>query len=251
MSETINRPLPLQGANNVRELGGYRTSDGRRTKEHVFLRADGLDGLTGKDRHYLRRYPVGLVVDLRSRYETRLAPDKLDKHFEQHHVPMFDHVQSELARRMSEEYRDDAPAQPVPTSLAEIYILLAETEKEEIRTVLKMLVDADKPALFHCTAGKDRTGTIAMCLLEMAGVPEETILDDYAATARYLGEAYGFGSHGEDGVPEDAYDSRPEIMRGLRDHLKEEYGSMRGYLHDIGITDDDIARLREKFTEPA
>lgn len=252
MEETINRPFDLQGPKNVRELGGYRTADGRRTREHVFLRADGLDTLSGRDRQFLRRYPIRLVVDLRSRYETRLAPDRLDRHFEQLHVPMFDHVQSELARRRSEGYYDDYDGtQPVMQTLADIYVLLAETEQAEISQVLKTLIDTDSPALFHCTAGKDRTGIISMCLLEMAGVPEETILADYAATARYLSEAYGFASSRDDGVPTDAYDSRPEVLLHLRRHLQEKYGSVLDFLRHIGITDEEMARLREKFTEPA
>lgn len=248
MSEEINRPFPLHGPRNARELGGYMTTDGRRTKEHVFVRADGLDSLTGKDRQFLRRYPVELVIDLRSRFETRLAPDRLDRHFEQMHVPMFDHVQSELARRAAEGY-EGGPKGPVYTTLAEIYVLLAETEQEEIYMVLKKLIDTEKPALFHCTAGKDRTGIISMCLLEAAGVPEGTILADYGATAKYLGGA--FRASGNDDAPEDAYDSSPRIMQHLRDHLQQKYGSTIGYLHYIGLTDADIGRLRAKFTEPA
>lgn len=249
MSDEINRPFAMHGPKNVRELGGYLTRDGRRTKKHVYLRADGLDSLNGADRRFLRRYPVKLVIDLRSRFETRLAPDRLDHHFEQIHVPMFDHVQSELARRRSEGEDGGQPRRPVPASLGEIYVLLADTEQEEIATVLKTLIHTDSPALYHCTAGKDRTGVISMFLLEMAGVPEDTILADYAATAKYLGEAYGFGPRDKDGIPHDAYDSRPEIMQQLRRHLSREYGSVTGYLHHIGIADDDMAKLREKFTE--
>lgn len=247
MQYNVNTPFALRGPKNVRELGGYPTQDGRRTKEHVFLRADGLDALTGKDRRFLRQYPIGLVIDLRSGFESRLAPDRLDQHFEQVHVPMFDHVQSELARRRAEG--STGLDTRVPDTLAEIYVLLAETEKDEIRTVLRMLIDADKPALFHCTAGKDRTGITAMFLLEMAGVPEEIILADYTATARYLGSAYGFAIDAEDDIPTGAFDARAENMITLRKHLEEKYGSVLGYLRDLGFSDEDFRKLREKFTE--
>lgn len=242
----INKPFDLYGPKNVRELGGYPTADGHHTREHVFLRADGLDTLTAKDRRFLRQYPIALVVDLRSKIETRLAPDHLDRHFKQLHVPMFDHVQSELARRRSEGLASGAP---VRESLTDIYIMLAETEQDEIYHVLKALIDSDEPALFHCTAGKDRTGIISMCLLEMAGVPEEIILADYAATARYLGKAYGFAASDQDGVPSDAFDSRPEIMQTLREHMKQKYGSVLGYIRHIGISDEDIDKLKGKFVE--
>lgn len=246
MHEEINKPFPLDGPQNVRELGGYATQDGRRTKKHVFVRADGLDTLTGRDRNFLRQYPVGLVIDLRSAYEARLRPDRLKRQFETMHVPMFDHVQSEMARRIEEGEIDKA--KPVTSySLEEIYVLLAETEQKEIYTVLKTLIDTDKPALFHCTAGKDRTGTIAMLLLEMAGVPEETILADYAATAEYFGNAYGFSDDGESA--QEVFRSQPATMQYLRRHLAKRYGSIRNYLHAVGITGEDIRKLREKFTE--
>lgn len=247
MSIKVNRPFAMQGPKNARELGGYLTSDGRRTKEHVFLRADGLDSLTGADRKFLRQYPVRLVIDLRSVYETRLAPDRLDRHFEQVHVPMFDHVQSELARRASGGFAEQPPR---AVSLAEIYMLLADTEQEQIRTVLKQLIDTDEPALFHCTAGKDRTGIISMFLLEMAGVPEATIIADYEATAQYLSEAYSFAQDAED-IPADAFASRAETLQQLRSHLRGRYGGIREYLRRIGITDEDEEKLRRKFTEPA
>lgn len=248
MYEEINKPFSLDGPKNMRELGGYLTKDGRRTKDHVFIRADGLDMLSSADRRFLRRYPVGLVIDLRSAYEARLWPDRLSRHFESLHVPMFDHVQSEIARRVAEGDQDNA--RPVTSySLEEIYVLLAETEQEEIRTVLKTLIEADTPAIFHCTAGKDRTGTIAMLLLEMANVPEETILADYAATAAYLGHA--FGSSQDDGASsQGVYQAHPATMQYLRRHLKEKYGSIASYLHTVGITADDMEKLKNKFTEP-
>lgn len=247
MEFSVNTPFALQGPKNVRELGGYPTQDGRRTREHVFLRADGLDTLSGRDRRFLRQYPIGLVVDLRSVYEARLAPDRVDRHFEHVHVPMFDHVQSELARRQAE---GRGASRSVPASLPEIYVLLAETEQAEIRTVLRKLIDTDKPSLFHCTAGKDRTGIISMFLLEMAGVPEEIIIADYTATARYLGSAYGFGSVDADDVPSGAFDSKRENITRLREHLKKKYGSVLGYLYHLGFAEGDVSKLREKFTGP-
>ncbi|MBD5560550.1 MAG: tyrosine-protein phosphatase [Clostridia bacterium] len=250
METQVNKPLPLDGPKNVRELGGYGTEDGGRTKEHVFLRSDGLDMLTGADRRFLRQYPVKLVVDLRSQAEEHFRPDRLDRHFERLHVPMFDHVQSEMARRMAGQ-PDDGPRVPIPHSLADIYVMLAQTEQEEIRTVLRKLIDTDEPALFHCTAGKDRTGIISMFLLETAGVPEETIIADYAATSKYLAEGYGFAEDGSGDIPKDAYLSTPDIMMHLRDYLRSEYGSVLDYLRSIGITDEDMEKLRRKFVEPA
>ena len=248
MHEEINRPFHLDGPANVRELGGYLTLDGRRTKEHIFLRADGLDTLSGKDRSFLRHYPIRLVIDLRSLYETRLRPDRLNRHFETLHIPMFDHVQSELARR-AEEGEQDGEKPVTSLSLEEIYVLLAETEKEEIFRVLRALTETDKPALFHCTAGKDRTGTIAMFLLEMADVPEETILADYAATAEYLGNAFGISENDGESAGE-VFRSQPATMRYLRRHLAEKYGSVKSYLYSIGMTEEDMRRLKAKFTEP-
>lgn len=236
----VSKPLPLTGAHNVRDLGGYPARDGKTTKYKVFLRGDSLHGLTKEDKEYLDEYGVRLVIDVRGKQEAFMHPDRIDKkRIEYLHVPLLDHIQSEAMRGK------------MPDDMGDMYIGLVEESKEGFYEIFTRLSKEEGAALYHCTAGKDRTGVITMLLLRVAGVPDEVILADYAASEAYMKKAFDrqrkMVEKSGVKIPEYVFESRPEFLKKLMDHIDAAYGGAEGYLKDIGFVEEEIEKLKEKL----
>jgi protein-tyrosine phosphatase len=241
-----SRQVELEGCHNFRDLGGYPTREGRRLRWRLLFRSDGLHLLTARDVARLRcELGIGHVVDLRSSGEIaidgrgRLAAEALRIH----HLPLFDGAvaaSADLSARLS---------------LADRYFLMAEHAGRPIARVLETLADADAPAVYHCAAGKDRTGVVSAVLLGLLGVEDAVIVADYAATGRNLDAIIErlMASEGYQGMleqlPPDTLHAEPETMLALLDRVRAKYGSMRGYVREIGVPDEAVSRLERRLLE--
>ena len=236
----VSTPLPLAGAHNVRDLGGYPTEDGKRTKYKAFLRGDSLNGLTGKDRAFLAEYGVTLVIDLRSSKETKMNPDHIDKReMEYLNVPLLDQIQSTLLKGK------------MPDDMSEMYIGLVENSKDGLKEVFTRMVNERGVILYHCTAGKDRTGIITMLLLKLAGVADDTVLADYAISETYMKETFERQRKMVEAAgikaPDYVFRSKPEYMQKLMEHIAGKYGTAKGYLESLGLSEEEIGTLEGKI----
>ena len=162
--------LPLTGAHNTRELGGYPTRDGRFTKKGCFLRGDNTNHLTQSDIDFLRGYPVVLAVDLRSAGELLKAPSLLEKVPDIHYKNV----------TMADEMNSNEFLGVFPDTMGDMYIDLLETSKIRFGRVFQLFTAHmhNGTCLFHCMAGKDRTGLVSMLLLELANVDDDIINED-------------------------------------------------------------------------
>jgi hypothetical protein len=122
-----------------------------------------------------------------------------------------------------------------------------------IAKVLTVLARTDAPAVFHCAAGKDRTGVISALLLSLCGVREEVIVADYAATREALDQIVErlMKSDGYQGMfdelPPDTLHANPETMEGFLARIRAELGGVAEYVRGIGVADADVKRLRERM----
>lgn len=167
-----NMPAKTEGSFNTRELGGYPAANGY-TKCNAFLRSDKLSNFTSADVEMLYQYGVRLVVDLRSEGEVAKEPCAMIGYQDVKYtnVPLLDNINSGFD--MSH----------MPNSLLEIYIGMLEESKEGFAKVFRaFLSQPEVCVIYNCTGGKDRTGIISMLLLQLAGVPDNYIVADYAAT---------------------------------------------------------------------
>jgi protein-tyrosine phosphatase len=220
------RHLPLDGALNVRDVGGYRTTDGRQTRWRTLLRADSLHRLSGAAQAQLVAYGVRSVVDLRRPAETLAAPSAVAL------APMLHYVQLPMGR---EPLVLDAAEGPAPRSLVEVYRLGLEQRQEPIRQVLAFLAEPGSlPAVVHCNAGRDRTGVVIALALAVAGVPASTIARDYALSGRYLGPG--------------SASCRPMVMLQTLSWIDGRYGGANAYLHRAGLLPEQLATLRDALT---
>lgn len=242
----MDRLLPLEGCFNFRDIGGYPTRRGGRVRWRQLFRSDGLHALTAADVRMLRDdVPLAQIVDLRSSAELRSEGRGLlgEEPIEFHHLPLFD---GEAA---------DARQQATEITLADRYVLLAEFAADRIARVVTTLAEAHGPAVFHCAAGKDRTGVISAILLGLLDVADEVIVADYAATQENL-DAIVDRLMSLDGyrtmlsaLPPDTLHANPDTMVALLDRLRAQWGSVVDYARAAGVGNEAIARLRARLVE--
>ena len=245
---TAQRHLPLTGTYNVRDVGGYATADGGRTRWGTLLRADALHRLDGDGRERLRALGVRTIVDLRDEWERSHFPDALgDLDARVAWTPLFTDVRRPLERSDDDDW-----------TLLEVYIDLVERLGDRLAAAVGELCRPGAlPALVHCTAGKDRTGMVTALALSAVGVPDGDVCEDFALSARYLGGGYldevraraVAGGHGEDRLWLH-HSADPAWMASALRRVCDRHGDARGYLRDHGLGDDELDRLRDALVEP-
>jgi protein-tyrosine phosphatase len=240
----MKRTIELDGCLNFRDLGGYPTRTGKTIRWAQVFRSDALHLLSDHDVTRLRlELCIGDVIDLRSTDELemdgrgRLAAEPIRFH----HVPLFD---------AGIQQRRDLPE---PMNLADRYFLLAEYAMDPIARVITTLAVTATPAVYHCAAGKDRTGVISAVLLGLLDVDDEIIVADYALTQENLDQIIDrlMATEGYQAMlaalPPDTLHAEPETMSTLLNRVRAKYGSMRGYARAAGVSEDTIGQLQERL----
>lgn len=224
---------------NARELGGYPTTDGSQTRWRSLVRADDLAQLTAEGVEALAAYGVETVIDLRWPEEAALAPSPLPSA-----LPQVRYQRISLLTHTEDEWR--LRSRDVAKELWKCVVL--EHVRQELRHVLSAIAAAPPGVLlFHCVAGKDRTGLIAALLLAVADAEPEAIARDYAMSAENLREGY-LGRY-----PDFDQERILEALRcpeeGAHNMLRflDRAGGVRTYLGQIGLTEREISRLRARL----
>jgi protein-tyrosine phosphatase len=236
---------------NFRDLGGYATADGGRVRWRTLYRADTLHRLDGEDLDLFLDLGLRSVIDLRSQHELedhgRFRHDGVPV---LHHLPMIDVVGGP---KRPAEPAPDAP----PRSVGEGYAAMADEGRWAIGKAVALLAEPGAlPAVFHCTAGKDRTGILAAILLSALGVRDEDIVDDYMMTGQsraarnaYLQvhepDYYAFLASLPAAVREMQTDAIPTLLAWMR----ARYGSVTGYLLASGVDEHGLAALRANLLD--
>jgi protein tyrosine/serine phosphatase len=251
--------IDLEGAANVRDVGGMPTNDNRRTKLARLIRADNLQGLTPKDVDRLvGDMGVETVVDLRSVGEVDSeGPGPLTR------VPSVAHVHQSvipeggqatdaaadglLARR--ERVLSHYPDDPV----CAYYLGYITDRPDSIVGALRAVADSSGAALVHCAAGKDRTGVVVALALSIVGVDRDAIVDDYTASGDRIDaimdrlRASPTYAKDIDKMPPDVHKPRAETMVAFLRELDARYGGVLPWLGAHGYADADAARLRAEL----
>lgn len=236
------RFLALNGTLNTRDLGGLPVAGGGTTRSGVFFRSDIPMRLADSDLARLEALDLSTVVDLRQ-------PQELERD------------QNSLAARAGIDYQnieiwghianDEQPKDPY--DITAFYVRALDHAGGAFVRVMTVLAGAPRAALFHCTAGKDRTGLVAALLLESVGVDRPTIMEDFALThdrieplrQRLLQDAEERGVAREDFVR--LLGATPDLLVPALDHLDERFGGAVQYLTGNGLPPEVLAHLRAKL----
>ena len=243
------RHLPLEGNYNTRDLGGYATVDGRTTNWGKYLRSDTLANLSPASKDAIIDYGVRSVIDLRRSAELQFKPSVFIgcEAVAYYHQNMSGDVVLEEREKLP-EIEDTALRR------GRRYCLILEQRKHILHQIMSILAQEDGlPAIVHCSAGKDRAGIVAAFVLSTSGVPRETIVEDYALTARYL--IVRHLERNPDLSPEEytwkdfqELACHPATMELTLDYLDERYGGTAGYLSEVGVTDEQLDAIRNAMT---
>jgi protein-tyrosine phosphatase len=244
---SVSRLVPLAGAYNFRDLGGYPTEDGRRTTSGVLFRSDTLQELTADDVAHIRdELGVRRIVDLRSPGEVGVEGRGLLQH-----EPL-DYVNVPFLP--DREEKDAVPAK-LGTDLTRFYLHMLEDRADKVAEAIALLADGDhQPAVFHCAAGKDRTGLLAALVLRVAGVTAEAVVEDYAATNAQMDRVVerlsrlSYGRTMEDDPPE-IYQAVSITMQRFLDELDERHGGARAWAERAGVPSRALDRLSAALVE--
>ncbi|MEO8878114.1 MAG: tyrosine-protein phosphatase [Polyangiaceae bacterium] len=224
------RELPLRGVRNGRDLGGHAGLYATIPPNH-FFRTASMHAATEDDKKILLEHGVKLDVDLRTFVEAVKSPDALagDPRFHYERISLFGVGLLDWA---SNDSRGD------------MYADALADHQGQFRKVFHALASQPEGAvLFHCAAGKDRTGLIAALLLSLAGVDRAEIVHDYAVSAHYLHpEAVG-----REALYNAIEGSPPSAIEEFLDALDNQYGGARSYLRTIGVSEEDIRTLSERL----
>lgn len=257
-NEKGQREIALPHAFNFRDIGGYRTDDGRFLRWGQVYRASALNQLQPADHKILQSLGLRTIFDLRSLPEVVKQPDRLPNPGPAYrHVPLVSYDGSISRLQTLRRYR-----RQMGQMLLHIYthVVLGENAPY-LGEMLHQLADpAHRPALFHCAVGKDRTGMVIALLLALLGVPEETIVADYTLSNRHhaailaamqpdFRRAVVWGWI----RPSRLYPislAHPTTMRAALQHLRQTYGSAEEYaLHAAGLDRGVLAALRRELLE--
>jgi len=247
--QTPNREVALEGAVNFRDLGGYVTTDYRRIAMRRIYRAGDISKLTDADMDELKRRKIYTVVDFRGENEVADAPDRL--------LPGADYLLlsagSGNITDLTEFVKGYASGREAMVAFYSDVSVFVEKYRPFF---MKLLMLPDTSAMvFHCAAGKDRTGIAAALLLYAFDVPMETIMADYVATNLYRKTEneviinYLVSEQGMDHqMAVEIMDANPLYLESAFNAIKRKYGSVNLFLYrELGMDETARYRLREKF----
>ncbi|HXM97333.1 MAG TPA: tyrosine-protein phosphatase [Candidatus Dormibacteraeota bacterium] len=253
------RRLPMEGASNFRDLGGYRTQDGHYTRWGLVYRSDYLIHLTAKDSDYLNQLGIHLVCDVRADAERARAPDQWNgPRPEFVFVPIGPNRDGRMTAEQLKQRVGAAKEQAQGPAKGYDYAI---TDAAQFGKILRRVAAGGVPMVEHCTSGKDRTGVFSAILLTALGVPRETVMQDYLLTSKYflapesidgtatnLQEFFGLPELPDLDTVKTLMTTRPETLEATFNNIAAKYGSFDNYLKNgLNLSDSDLIKLRQRL----
>jgi protein-tyrosine phosphatase len=254
------RKVALEGSPNFRDLGGYKTASGRHVRWGRIYRSGKLSSLTEADIHYFKRLGVSLVCDFRLDYERHSEPGWLGDEDAPHRVelPVSPGSSGSFKKRAHDGIIEVYDATDLMKDMNRDFVI---NQTSQYARMFQLMLRGDHPILIHCAAGKDRTGFGAAIILDVLGVEEETIVEDYLLTNQYLSiekemeklsnafvDSRGFV------VPDSALqplvEIRPEYIKACFEEIAHRYESKQHfYRQALGLDETMVERLKTIYLE--
>lgn len=260
-----SRHVSLTGQSNFRDVGGYKTEDGRTVKRGQVFRSGELPRLTDEDVAQLEQLGIKTVVNFLTRVETKSrGKDRLPRGARELSLPI--ETDDGLAAAI-EEARRTADFSSMPPSInPKIHRMLVDDGRKQYAALLKEIAQSREPLVFHCSHGVHRTGTATAILLWSLGVPWETVRKDYLLSNKFrksevkqrLSQLRKLLAKKQNIRPEKVdmtniaafYIQKGEYIDATRDEILKQYGSIKGYMSQgLGLSANEINKLRERLLQ--
>jgi protein tyrosine/serine phosphatase len=244
--------IALEGACNVRDLGGLPTVDGHTTKAGVLIRSDNLQDLDPADVEALVEAGVGTILDLRTSAELELIGPGPLRETEVKHVHLDLIPQGFDGRELVDRTIPDETAGE--HAMDHFYMDYVRDAPGEVATALRTIADPHSGGVVvHCAAGKDRTGVVIALALALVGVRRDAIVADYALTDERIQDIrdrlLATPLYSEDMQKRTIDSMRPHAgnMERFLDRVDREYGGVHGLAMAIGVDEETVARLSRRL----
>lgn len=258
------RLLPLEGGSNFRDMGGYPTTDGKTVRRGLLFRSAAPSSLTAEDEAYLAQIGFDSVMDLRSRDEVELFPNRWAENagidYHRHDYSFADILSADDIENM--QNRD----------ISVFYPGIADTIKPQLKQYFTLLAEGHAPIVVNCSAGQDRTGITSALLLTVLGVPHQLVIEDYLLSTDFrrpevergdvdyaaLAETnafaavmmrYASSAEARHAAPLVTADGTPYLEFAL-DQIESEHGSAENFLiEEVGLTSAQLGKIRTLYLQ--
>ncbi len=248
MQAIPSRSLNLAGATNFRDLGGYPGRDGRPVRWRRLFRSDHLAGLTPGDQDVLSGLALGRAFDFRGVDESAAAAYALPG-VSRHPLPIEPTVVQNI-HAMLEAGRDLSAADAVAL-MQQTYRAFAHDNAPRFAELFRHLLEDDAPLVFHCTAGKDRTGFAAALILSALEVPRPLVVQDYLLTNELYRRAHTSQTQAPQEVLDVLWRVQVEFLDAALHAVEERHGGIEGYLEQLGVGRREREHLIGTYLERA
>lgn len=260
----MERIITLEKADNVRDLGGYPTQDNRRVKFNKVVRSAAISDLSSQDQNRLGEYGIKTVVDFRSLHETEAKPDSKIPNSRNVFLPIFATDQTKVSISQFDLFQQVQNGLDAGEQMRKVYRHFVEEEsaRKAYRHFFYILLaneEPEKSVLFHCTAGKDRTGFGAALILSLLNVDRQRIMENYLETNQYMREqtARMVKEAAKQGAPASLQKAIGDLMKADRSYLNESFqtidelfGGMTGFLKEgLQITASEQQLFQAIYSE--
>jgi protein-tyrosine phosphatase len=261
--DSLGLALGMDTVPNLRDVGGYKTRDGKTVARGVAYRSDTFNPMSAEEIKRLERLALKNDYDLRTNAEVKAMPDELPPGVEYHQLNVLADEKGAAAAELEALLHQPKKANKVlgdgkiEAMFMQVYraFITLPSAKQSYRALFQDLANPEMaPGVFHCTTGKDRTGWAAAALLTLLGVPAETVMADYMRTNDYTLpqfqhaiDAFVAGG-GERSIALAVLGVKPEYLKASLDEMRKQYGSIEGYFSEgLGIDAEGQQALRERF----
>ena len=246
-SSKPTRSLGLQGASNFRDLGGYIGLNGRQVRWRTVFRSDHLAGVSAQDRNTIIQLGIDRSLDFRGSQERSETSYQLPG-VVQHPLSIEPTVVQGI--RLLLEAGRQVDVHEATELMRETYRNFITGNSSRFREFFAHLLDRPTPIVFHCTAGKDRTGFAASLFLQALGVSREAVMQDFLLTNQlYRRPALPTGSELAEQVLQVIWSVRASFLEAAHDLIDTQYGSTAAYLEEIGVDGTRRERLARLYLE--
>ena len=246
--DSLPRAVPLEGASNLRDLGGWPAAGGRRVRPGLVYRSATLARLTEADQRQVQALGLRTVCDFRGARESAAAPSRLPPGAGRVALPIEPSVGASLRDLLA---REAATGEDVVLLLGRAYRAYGTEWLPAYRRLFDLLLEPGRtPLLFHCSAGKDRTGFGAALLLLALGAPLEAVIADYTATDRLWRRDYALPAGTPKPISDALYGTHPHLLEEAIEAAIRPYGTQEDLLeYGLGLTPARLASLRDLLLE--
>lgn len=258
-TETVN-PIKIKKVNNFRTIGNIKNSEGKTLKEGKFYRSGNLYQLKNSSFNELGKLGIKEVIDLRNAKEIGNKPDNLPENISYKKYSAFEDKGDQLSQAKKLVLKGKVTASDADKKMLDFYREYVTENPEIIKKIITEILESDQPILYHCTAGKDRTGIVTALILSVLKFDKETIYNDYLLSNNYrknlvqkrlnlANNLHFFYPKMDLKVLEKLSWIESDYLDAAFDEINKKYGSIDIYIQQVlGISENKREQYIQKFT---